>query len=128
MTYTRISRAFFHMILDIKDTDVERFAALSYIPYLRVLGLKKYTSSDGKVVALNPLTAALRKNASVPIITKLADAANVLSGDALDMLKTDIFASDLYAKTRLSNGQTCKNEYQKSPVIFSGENYLSTWD
>jgi hypothetical protein len=115
------------MILNIKDSDVKRGSELGYIPYLRVLGLKKADTADN-VVSLNSLTSALRKNASVPIITKLADAANVLSGDALSMLETDIFASDLYAKTRLSNGQTCKNEYQKSPVIFSGENYLSTWN
>jgi predicted nucleotidyltransferase len=111
MTYTRISRALTHMLLNITTENCLHGKSLDYIPYLRILGLQKSAS-------------AIRKTATVPFISKLADADRLLDADACQMLKQDIFASDLYTRARLlcaSPNQITedffKNEYQRSPVI-----------
>jgi predicted nucleotidyltransferase len=103
VTYTRVSRALTHLLLGITDDDIARAKQLDYIPYLRILGLKK-----------NVGHTALRKHAALPLVAKLADARKQMSPDALWMLEKDVFASDLYATV---SGAACRNEYQKSPII-----------
>lgn len=81
MTYTRISRCLLHILLDLKVAD-------EYQPsYLRILGI----NTEAK-----ELSKALKENASLPLISKLADAKSSLSEDAFDLLKEDVFASNLY--------------------------------
>ena len=81
MTYTRISRCLLHILLDLKTADTA-------IPaYLRILGLNT-TAGD--------LSKALKENCTLPIISKLADAKNQLSNQAVNLLKEDVFASNLY--------------------------------
>jgi predicted nucleotidyltransferase len=111
VTYTRISRALTHILLNLMAEDYVRGKSIDYIPYLRILGLKKSA-------------AAIRQDASVPFISKLADADSLLHADARWMLNKDIFASDLYSRVRLLQAEPklitkdfFKNEYQKSPVI-----------
>lgn len=94
LTYTRISRVLMHILLDIENND---FNICMDNPYLRILGFKK---SSGELMHL------LKKRASAPIITKVADAP-------YELISKDIFAADLY-------GRMChlqQNEFTHGVVI-----------
>ncbi|WP_443598224.1 tRNA(Met) cytidine acetate ligase [Agathobacter sp.] len=94
LTYTRISRVLTHILLGIEKND---FNICMDNPYLRILGFKK---SSGELMHL------LKKRASVPIITKVADAP-------YELISKDIFAADLYG--RLCHSQ--QNEFTHGVVI-----------
>lgn len=87
ITYTRMSRILIHLLLSLKKEDYAHAKACDYIPYLRILGFKKDAT---------PLLRQMKQSATVPIVTKLADAKNILSEDAYRILSKDIFAADLY--------------------------------
>lgn len=89
ITYTRLSRIFTHLILEITDADYSLGKAQDYIPYLRVLGFKKDSGA---------LLKALKNSTKVPVISKLADASHFLCKEAMVLLEKDIFAADLYAR------------------------------
>lgn len=90
ITYTRMSRILLHLVLNFTDTDYEHGKQLDYIPYLRLLGFRRDSSA---------LFGEIKKKASSPLISKLADATDILESDALWMLGKDIFAADLYTQT-----------------------------
>ena len=109
VTYTRLSRILTHLFLEIKEEDYSFGKALDYIPYLRIIGFNK---------AASPLLKELKKNAVVPVISKLANATALLEEDALTILKKDIFASDLYAHISAILTETpFVNEYTRNIVI-----------
>lgn len=99
MTYTRISRCLLHILLNLKTSDTAVPA------YLRILGLNTNAGD---------LSKALKENCTLPIISKLADAKKQLSDQAFDLLKEDVFASNLY-DTVLSHkfDSDFTNDYQK---------------
>ena len=94
LTYTRISRILMHILLDIENND---FNICMDNTYLRILGFKK---SSGELMHL------LKKRASAPIITKVADAP-------YELISKDIFAADLYG--RMCHSQ--QNEFTHGVVI-----------
>lgn len=81
MTYTRISRCLLHILLDLKTDETMQPS------YIRILGLNTKASE---------LSKALKDNCTLPLISKLADAKKQLSDDAFELLKEDVFASNLY--------------------------------
>lgn len=119
LTYTAIQRALMHLLLDINNTSMRRYtgadadgrnASAGYTVYLRALGFKKDAS---------PLLKAIKENAAMPLITRLADAEKQLSdtpqgADALALLKEDVAASRVYDVIRR---RTEKTEYEKQVVI-----------
>lgn len=108
ITHTRLSRCLLHILLDIRAKDMERYKAMDYVPYARVLGLRKDAA---------PLLAAIKEHASIPLITKLADAENMLGNDALEMLRRDIQISHIYNGVEACKcGTAIRNEY-RTPII-----------
>ena len=99
ITYTRMNRILLHLILQMTQTDVKQFKETDYIPYLRILGFRKDASA---------LLSALKKSAKVPVISKLSSALRTLDGTANQMLKQDIFSSELYEQQK--TGKT-KNRF-----------------
>ena len=99
ITYTRMSRILLHLILRITTADVKQYKESDYIPYLRILGFRKDASA---------LLSALKKSAKVPVISKLSSALRTLDGTANQMLKQDIFSSELYEQQK--TGKT-KNRF-----------------
>ncbi|MCM1064412.1 MAG: nucleotidyltransferase [Eubacterium sp.] len=87
MTYTRISRCLLHILLNIRQEDVEICRKLDYAPYARVLGMRKDA---------HELLSAIKERSSIPLVTKLADAAKYLDEDAMHMLAQDILVSHIY--------------------------------
>jgi diketogulonate reductase-like aldo/keto reductase len=102
LTQTRIQRALLHSILQIRE------APLS-VPYSRVLGFRKESS---------PLLKEIKKNSTLPVLTKLADSDALLDETGKRLLSETTAASNLYEKLLCKkNGQKFIHEYQKQIVI-----------
>ena len=106
VTYTRISRALLHILLDIKNED------LNEIEYARVLGFR---------IADSEVLSQIKKQASIPLVTKLAAidslVMDTLSEKAISMLKQDIYASDLYESIVTNKfGTPFINEFEQQIV------------
>lgn len=114
LTYTRISRVLMHILLDIKAPKAFKkpFSERTLsAPYARLLGFRKSAA---------PLLSAIRKNSSIPLISKLADAKVLLDEQAFDMLKHDIYCADIYEAARPRNpGAPLHNEWKRSPVVIA---------
>ncbi|MBQ8597725.1 MAG: nucleotidyltransferase family protein, partial [Lachnospiraceae bacterium] len=114
LTYTRISRVLFHILLNI--TYPEWYEAFPHThrlstPYARLLGFRK----DAQ-----PLLTAIRKNSSVPLISKLADASSYLDACTYKLLEQDIFCSSVYETVRFhKTGMPALNEFRQSPIKIS---------
>lgn len=108
MTYTRISRCLLHILLNMKTENMEVYRDMDYIPYARVLGFRKEST---------PLLSAIKANASIPLLTKLADAEGILNEQAYGMLQEDIRINQIYASVLAQkNGGTMTNEY-RTPIV-----------
>lgn len=109
MTYNRISRCLLHILLDITGTDMNIGKSLGYAPYARILGFRR---------SAEPLLSAIKKQASIPLISKLADAEALLAPEACSMLKKDILAGEIYqAAVAAGTGKAAVNEYSTPLVI-----------
>lgn len=86
LTYTRISRALLHILLNIKKEDITLFSEYGMLLYARVLGLR---SQDSDVLS------RLSKQSSLPLIAKTTDS-NPLDDVAQKMWSQDLYASNLY--------------------------------
>ena len=109
ITYTRMSRILLHTILRFTEEDYRHFCALDAIPYLRILGLRRDSTA---------LLREIKTRSAAPLVTKLASAGGILSGDALALLKKDIFAADLYEQIKAQkNRTTTRSEYARKIVV-----------
>lgn len=64
-TYSRVSRCLLNLTLGITKVQEQQFKSLGSAPWLRILGFKRNSG---------PLLSEIKKNATAPIITKVADA------------------------------------------------------
>lgn len=102
-TQTRINRSLLHILLNIRAKDYQFYSMHDFIPYARILGFKKSSSE---------LLSSIKKNADIPLITKMADASKQLNTCGKKMLTQDILAADLYRKMQESKFHTTlPNEY-----------------
>lgn len=109
LTYTRICRALLHILLDIHQSDYDSLWQPDGIPYLRVLGFSR---------SCGALLSALKKEASVPLITKVADASRYLSPAADKRLAHDIACADLYRGMASIQAQlSLPNEYRQPLIL-----------
>lgn len=102
LTYTRIQRALLHILLNITESP-------RTLPYGRILGFRKEAG---------PLLKEIKTNSAFPVLTKMADAENLLSPEGQGILNKNTEASNIY-ESLLCN-KTKKpfcHEYQKPPVI-----------
>ncbi|MBO4981933.1 MAG: nucleotidyltransferase [Lachnospiraceae bacterium] len=108
MTYTRISRCLLHILLDIRTSALNSYRSMDYVPYARVLGFRKEAS---------PLLAAIKEHASIPLITKLADAGTLLGSEAYNMLQRELSVNSIYQSgLSLKSGRPMPNEY-RTPIV-----------
>ena len=102
MTYARVCRNLMNIILDIKENT---WNVHQPVPYARVLGFRKDSA---------PLLSEIKKKASIPIISKLADAEKLLTPDAHRLLELDMKAAHIYDSVVLQkSGQKTPHEMQK---------------
>lgn len=108
-TYTRISRVLLHILLDITDDRIRLYRQLGYAPYARILGFRRESS---------PLLTAMKERSTVPLITKTADAGNLLSGDEMAMFLHDLHCSHVYQSVmQQKSGVLPRNEYTHSVIV-----------
>lgn len=110
MTYTRVSRALLHLILQISEVQMETWKQMGYAPYARVLGFRRSAAKAG-------LLGHLKQKSAIPILTKMADAQKQLSPKAYSLLETEIRASHLYETLKSRRGGTFQNEFTKEILI-----------
>ncbi len=109
LTYTRISRVLLHILLQIKKEDYAYAFAQSSAPYLRILGFRKDAS---------PLLSEIKKRASAPMISKVADAPKYLPENTYRIFEKDLYAASLYRGiTSIQSNQPQKNEFTQEVVI-----------
>lgn len=109
ITHSRICRCLLHILLDIKQNDYAAVGTDRHIPYLRVLGFRKEAAG---------LLSAIKKEASVPLITKVADASHILSPAAFRLFAQDIRIADLYRTTAcLQSHIHLPNEFTRGILI-----------
>ena len=102
LTRTRIQRALLHLLLNIKETPREA-------GYCRILGFRKDSAL---------LLSEMKKNSSLPLLTKTADAKKILSSEDLKLLDTNTEASNIYESILChKTGRAFRHEYQKQIVI-----------
>lgn len=108
---SRISRALLHILLQIYTPsyyDINYAERLYYAPFVRLLGYREGSRS---------LLSEIKRNSSIPLITKLADASNLLDDRAYSFLQNEIRISHIY-ETVFSNktGAPFQNEWKRSPI------------
>ena len=87
LTHARINRCLGHILLNIQQDEMDSLKENGTIHYARVLGFK----NDSNVILTE-----IKKNASIPLITKLADASKLLSEEGMAQLEKDIQVSHIY--------------------------------
>ena len=90
VTYTRVSRALLHILLQMEKERLAQLQSAGLALYARPLAMRR---------AAAPLLNAIRKNASIPFLPKLSAASSVLSPEAMSFLEEEIRAEELYALT-----------------------------
>lgn len=106
ITYTRLSRLFLHMLLNIRQTDYQEFPMPSY---LRILGFRK---------TAGPLLSALKSHSRLPIITHPKKAQTLLSKQEQRLWGIDLRAADLYRLGLTGKGDyNMKREYRRQMIV-----------
>lgn len=109
LTYSRISRGLLHILLGMTAAEMHTYLQHDYIRYARILGFRK---SSGELLGV------LKKSASVPLISKLADAPSYLTQPGRDMLEKDILSAHIYDSVVSSKYHTpFVPEYAKRLII-----------
>ncbi len=110
ITYTRMSRIFSHILLQITDDDYCIAKELGYVPYIRPLGFRKESA---------PLLSEIKKSSAVPLLGKPANAGKELNDRALQIFEKDVFAAELYEQVKgKKSGNTHQSEYSRPIVVF----------
>lgn len=87
ITRARINRALLHCLLSISQDDLTSFQEYGCYSYARILGFQRNAA---------PLLKSMKKNADIPILTKLADAKNKLDKTGSKILSLELDSSFLY--------------------------------
>ena len=109
ITHTRISRCLLHLLLGIRNSDLDEIKKANYPGYLRVLGFndtgRKFLSS-------------VKETTDLAIITNLSDNIQSLSDPQSKMLKLDIYSTNIYRNiVNIKFKHTLKDEYRVHPII-----------
>lgn len=105
VTFGRLSRMLFHILLGHKEKDYDIYRNLDYVPYARVLGCSESAA---------PIWRKLKDKSQIPLITNLPQAPQLLDAPAMALLEKDIYASRLYRLAAIQKGKKLlPDEYQQ---------------
>ena len=108
-TYTRVNRCLLNLMLGITQKEHDQFKLMNSAPWLRILGFRKEAGQ---------LLSELKKNASAPIISKMANAESILSDDALPLFDKHTKSAETYRLlAQLKSGRAVKNEFTRQIII-----------
>lgn len=110
VTYSHISRALMHIVLGIKKSNAQKYINNDYSIYARILGFYRESSE---------LLSMLKEYSQIPVISKLADADEVIEDPlTLKLLYESINAAELYSTVAsLRLGCEYNSEYSIPIVI-----------
>lgn len=110
LTYTKVSRALLHILLNIYQADMDIFCAEDYVYYARLLGFRKTAA---------PLLSAISDKTSLPLILRPAEAKRrIRNENGLRMFLQNIQADHIYALSAEHKfRQGFQNEYRKQLII-----------
>lgn len=109
ITYSKISRCLCRILLSIPQEMLLAARDNDYTPYARILGFRKSAS---------PLLSVLKKNSSIPLISRPAAAARSLSPEALALYEKDVLAAHLTQTARCAKtGQLPVHEYIRQLIL-----------
>ena len=86
-TRTRTNRILLHLILNIRTEDLQRYKDEDYCMYARILGFRSVSA---------PLLKEIRENTNLPMISKMADAKEILSEKAMALLQFEIDSTNIF--------------------------------
>ena len=102
MTYARISRSLLHILLNEKKEGAAAPGNAESCAWARVLGFRRDAA---------PLLTEIKKHASIPLITKLAAAGEVLSPDAHACLLENLRRESIYESiVAMKTGRPARDE------------------
>ncbi|MDE6761200.1 MAG: nucleotidyltransferase [Lachnospiraceae bacterium] len=108
-TTSRIKRALTNILLNQKNSDIQKAKQENYITYLRLLG---FTASS------SPVLKEMKNTCTIPVINKVTDSKKILSGDACSRFEKDILISTLYKQAFFNKyGIGTPSEYEQSVII-----------
>lgn len=109
-TYTRISRAIFHLLLNHKKNMLEDIKSeKNMAAYPLLLGFKKEAGE---------LLSELKKRSELPIISKTSNAKDILNPISLKIFENNIYADFLYNSIYFEKyGEKLCNPYRRNVVI-----------
>lgn len=107
---SRIRRALIHILLGIKDEDIQLYDNAGYTGYARILGFRESSKE---------LLGYVNKNTDIPLIAKSADARKFLNDTSYKMFNTDLTAADLYEHSICKTVHKIKPDIAISPIILS---------
>jgi hypothetical protein len=108
-TYARVNRCLLNLVLGITKDETMQFKENDSAPWLRVLGFRKSAA---------PLLSALKHNTDLPLITKTADAKNLLSKPLRPLFEKSLKTSELYRMiAENKTGRSMKNEFTQPITI-----------
>ena len=109
-TYTRISRAIFHLLLNHKKNMLEDIKSeKNMAAYPLLLGFKKEAGE---------LLSELKKRSELPIISKISNAKDILNPVSLKIFENNIYADFLYNSIYFEKyGEKLCNPYRRNVVI-----------
>lgn len=107
VTYSRISRALLHVLLNIRAFHLQD-SLQSTAPYARILGFRKSSSC---------ILSAIKQHGTISLISKTADYASVLDDTSRISFEQDLWCSNLYETAAADKaGRAFVNEISK-PII-----------
>ncbi|MCI8327852.1 MAG: nucleotidyltransferase [Lachnospiraceae bacterium] len=105
VTYARLSRLLFHILLDIEKKDYGIYRNLDYVLYAKILGFQKSAA---------PLLKSLKANSQIPLLTGFSKKKSLLDQSGLALLEKDMFASELYRLASVQkSGFSIPHEYEQ---------------
>ena len=107
IAYSRISRALFHILLNMTDEKMNSYKEDDYTGYIRILGMKK-DSSD--------LVKKLKENSKLPVIGNLKEVNSLtLSKLQKELFDETLLASKIYSQLFIKKPV---NEYRKPLILY----------
>ena len=109
-TYTRISRAIFHLLLNHKKKLLEEIKAeKNMAAYPMLLGFRTDAGD---------LLSELKKRSELPIISKVSNAGDILSPASLKIFENNIYSDFLYNSIHFEKyGEKLCNPYKRNVVM-----------
>ena len=107
-TYSAISRALLHIILDIKTDDIKEFISNNYVNYAMILGFNKNTG----------ILSEINKYTKIPLVSKFATFYKEADNNQRKMLDINLKADNLYRMIYMNKtSETLPTEFQRQIII-----------